>query len=228
MTHAPRRLLTCAVAGAAALLVLGSSALSSAATESPYRDVRLQVPAPTPEVVASSSGVTPVPAPRPGSGTTAVDQLSPEEQAWAPYWSMGSALFAIESDHAATFAYACFDGFVGVVGFVGDAPRAAIERLAATGLPYEVHAGVGYTYAEHLDEVDRVSVALVGELDLGSGANSVMVAPSPERGAGRILVTVASTDPAQLRRMADVAADLTVSWPFSLDVESTDDPIVLL
>lgn len=147
--------------------------------------------------------------------------LTAEDKLWAKTQEpLGDAAALIQIEFPADYAYAYFSDVKLVIGFANDAPDKAEQRLAQTGLPFEVEENVGFNEMAYIDEVDRLSEAFSEATPDGV---YFTVAPTPNVSPSRILATFSSDAEVQADRddIANALRGSDVASPFFLDIESS-------
>jgi len=180
-------------------------------------------------IVAATSGAVAVDASRLATATAAARLAATPIQPAEVFADDGArgeaqgpaadALYTISRDFPDDFAYSEFTATGFTVAFAGAAPDAAIDRLKATGIDFDVVTGVGRPQLALEDEMTRISKAVLARV----GAETDFSVESNPRNSA--FVVTLYTDDEQLA--ADVASatramrsSLSVPVEFaSMDVE---------
>ncbi|WP_229052353.1 S1 family peptidase [Aeromicrobium sp. Leaf350] len=153
------------------------------------------------------------------------EPFSDEELAWEEIRPMGDAMFIIETDYAADFAYAHFAGTTAVIGFRGAAPEEALTILEAASQDFRVEEHVTYTYTDYQLAAERLGEDIKERADAaGLTLDALLTGPAPQDGAGVISATVVSTDGADLSALGEIARTTPVAEPFRTNVVEGSDP----
>ncbi|MET4581840.1 hypothetical protein ABIE21_001330 [Conyzicola nivalis] len=127
------------------------------------------------------------------------------------------ALYAISRDFPDDFAYSEFTATGFTVAFAGAAPDAAIDRLEATGIDFDVVTGVGRPQLALEDEMTRISKAVLAHVD---AETNFSVESNPRNSA--FVVTLYTGDEQLAVDVASATRALRSSLSVPVEFASTD------